>query len=321
MPLDVARLRDSDFATEVSGDEFRAALLLWCASWHQKPAASLPDNDASLAKYAGYGRDQRAWKRVRVGALRGFSLCDDGRLYHAVIAEKAVEAWEGKLKLRHRKECERIKKAAQRAKADAIYPSFDEWKAHMESTGSDRWSPSMSQGTDEGRPDNVHGESHNLKGQGIGTGDRGQGTGDSSSASDSSSETHTPQVRGATEEARACVLMGEAGCKSTNPNHPELVAAIADGITPEALRDTAIEGISKGKTDPFAWACTTARRRKANGVTPLVQPSATKPKQQTPAELEEAKQRRAIREARKAGTATLPQVAADLARQLGVASA
>lgn len=33
MPLDVARLRDSDLAIEATGDEFRAAVLLWCASW------------------------------------------------------------------------------------------------------------------------------------------------------------------------------------------------------------------------------------------------------------------------------------------------
>jgi hypothetical protein len=34
MPLDVIRLRDSDLAVISSGDAFRAAVLLWCASWH-----------------------------------------------------------------------------------------------------------------------------------------------------------------------------------------------------------------------------------------------------------------------------------------------
>lgn len=94
MPLDVQRLRDSDLGIESTGDEFRAAVMLWCASWHQVPAASLPDDDRLLAAFAGYGRDVRTWKKVRPMALRGFVLCSDGRLYHPVIAEKATDARE-----------------------------------------------------------------------------------------------------------------------------------------------------------------------------------------------------------------------------------
>lgn len=76
MPLDVARLRDSDLAIEATGDEFRAAVLLWCASWGQVPAGSLPNSDTALATYAGYGRgDIKGWRKVREGALRGFIEC------------------------------------------------------------------------------------------------------------------------------------------------------------------------------------------------------------------------------------------------------
>lgn len=96
MPLDVVRLRDSDLAAIATGDAFRAAVMLWCAAWHQVPAASLPTDDRMLARYAGYGRDVAAWSEVKDDALRGFVLCDDGRLYHPVIAEKAVEAWNAK---------------------------------------------------------------------------------------------------------------------------------------------------------------------------------------------------------------------------------
>lgn len=92
MPLDVVRLRDSELAVVCTGDGFRAAVLLWCAAWHQVPAASLPDDDRLLASLAGFGRDLKAWKAVRGEALHGFVLCDDGRLYHPVIAEKAIEA-------------------------------------------------------------------------------------------------------------------------------------------------------------------------------------------------------------------------------------
>jgi hypothetical protein len=92
MPLDVIRLRDSDLASTVSGDAFRTAVLLWCASWHQLPAASLPNDNRILAKLAGYGRDVESWTKVRDDALHGFIECSDGRLYHPVIAEKAIEA-------------------------------------------------------------------------------------------------------------------------------------------------------------------------------------------------------------------------------------
>lgn len=102
MPLDVVRLRDSDMAVVSSGEEFRAAVLLWCAAWHQVPAASLPSDERLLANLAGYGRDVKGWKAISDAALRGFVPCDDGRLYHPVIAEKAIEAKEAKDKQRAR---------------------------------------------------------------------------------------------------------------------------------------------------------------------------------------------------------------------------
>ena len=96
LPLDAVRLRDSDLAALSSGDGFRAAVLLWCVSWHQSPAASLPDDDRLLARYAGFGRDVDGWVAVRDEALRGYVRCSDGRLYHPLLAEKAVEAWASK---------------------------------------------------------------------------------------------------------------------------------------------------------------------------------------------------------------------------------
>jgi hypothetical protein len=57
----------------VNGEAFRAGVLLWCAAWHQVPAASLPDNDTELANLAGYGRVVKEWRKVRdrgAGRLR-----------------------------------------------------------------------------------------------------------------------------------------------------------------------------------------------------------------------------------------------------------
>lgn len=91
MPLDATRLLDSDLFALATGEEFKAALALWCKSWLQIPAASLPNDDRVLAHLSGAGPK---WKKVKDMALRGFLLCDDGRLYHRTVAEKALEAWE-----------------------------------------------------------------------------------------------------------------------------------------------------------------------------------------------------------------------------------
>ncbi|MGY0570669.1 DUF1376 domain-containing protein [Bradyrhizobium sp. RDM12] len=102
MPLDVIRLRDSDLTVLLSGEAFRAAVLLWCAAWHQIPAASIPTDDRILAKLAGYGRDVESWAKVRDDALHGFVECSDGRLYHPVVAEKALEANDQRQKQKER---------------------------------------------------------------------------------------------------------------------------------------------------------------------------------------------------------------------------
>ena len=90
MPLHTETLITSDFASIMSGEAFKAALLLWCHSWHQVPAASLPNDDRVLARLSGAGS---RWRELRKEALYGFVLCSDGRLYHPLIAELAVTAW------------------------------------------------------------------------------------------------------------------------------------------------------------------------------------------------------------------------------------
>lgn len=89
MPLDALRLRDSELAIEASPEVFRASVLLWCASWHQVPAGSLPMKDKTLAEYSRAGT---RWPRIRAEVLSKWVECADGRLYHPVVAEKAREA-------------------------------------------------------------------------------------------------------------------------------------------------------------------------------------------------------------------------------------
>lgn len=129
MPLSVVRLRDSDMAALQTPEECWAAVLLWSAAWHQVPAASLADDDRVLANLAGYGRVVKEWMRVRDGALRGFVKCADGRLYHPVVAEKAMEAWNAKIKRLHATECARIRKLDERNKTKTPLPTLPEFMA------------------------------------------------------------------------------------------------------------------------------------------------------------------------------------------------
>lgn len=127
MPLQVARLRDSGLAAHEDPAECWFAVLLWCASWHQVPAASLPNDDKELAAFAGFGRVVKEWQKVKKGALRGWILCSDGRLYHPVVAEKANEAWLARLKHQHKQLCDRIRLANKRNQTNQPLPLFDEW--------------------------------------------------------------------------------------------------------------------------------------------------------------------------------------------------
>lgn len=58
--------------------------------------------------------------------------------------------------------------------------------------------------------------------------------------------------------------MREAGCLDVNPSHPNLLAALAEGVTPDQLRDLALE--LPGKR--FAYLIATARSRRVD--VPLV---------------------------------------------------
>ena len=93
MLLDVRRLRDSGVAAHENPEVFRASMFLWCAAWHEVPAASLKDDDSELAQKAGFGRFLTEWRKVKDEVLKSFTRCADGRLYHPVVAEKALEQW------------------------------------------------------------------------------------------------------------------------------------------------------------------------------------------------------------------------------------
>lgn len=96
-PVEFGRLLSSETWVLSSDAEKVAALTLWGRSWAEVPAGSLPENDRMLANLSGAGG---RWKKVKEMALRGWVKCEDGRLYHPVMCEKALEAWLEKLSSR-----------------------------------------------------------------------------------------------------------------------------------------------------------------------------------------------------------------------------
>lgn len=242
MPLDVVRLRDSDLAVTAEADEFRCAVLLWCASWHQIPAASLPDDDKILAQYAGYGRVVKEWQKVREGALRGWVKCTDGRLYHAVVAEKANEAWLAKLRQRLKTECARIKKHNERHKTSIPFPDFDAWLEAGCPVGQPLFVPSDKPSMSPGQDDDVAGENHS-KGQGEG---QGQLTTKPPGSDPRASAQPEPGAGFEPTAAASLSMAMRAFGISSNPSDPRLVALAEQGVTADTMK-AACEDARKAK--------------------------------------------------------------------------
>jgi hypothetical protein len=93
MPLDIQRLLTSETWIRAAGKPIaHTHVTLWCESWRQIPAASLPDKDFMLARYAMM--TVADWTTIQAEALADWIKCRDGRWYHPVVAELAIEAWD-----------------------------------------------------------------------------------------------------------------------------------------------------------------------------------------------------------------------------------
>ena len=101
-PIFRSRLFGSSFHARTTDGEWRAGVTLWLKSWDQVPAGSLPDDETDLCRLAELGRDVKAWKKLRAGALHGWVKHRDGRLYHSVVAEGVNEALSRKAEQRAR---------------------------------------------------------------------------------------------------------------------------------------------------------------------------------------------------------------------------
>lgn len=102
MPVQCARLRKSKEWLLAKKDPAIGfySFNLWTASWHERPPGSLEDDDDVLADSAMCPLAR--WKKVREKVLRKWVKCSDGRLYHPIVAEVALESWAAKLANRRR---------------------------------------------------------------------------------------------------------------------------------------------------------------------------------------------------------------------------
>jgi hypothetical protein len=265
MPLDVVRLRDSSLIAQATGEEFRCAVLLWCAAWHQVPAGSLPDDDAVLAGYAGFGRSIKRWQKRRPIVMRGWVKCADGRLYHPVVSEKALGAYDAKLRKFFKNECDRIKKFSFRAGIDPVYPSYAEWLQHFTETGERHWNPqretaehNLSRGTAEGQPRDVPSTS-----PGIRTPNReGEGEGEKSfKALPTTSASMEVSERG-----RALARAFAKGGYEVEEDSDLVRRLEAQGVTPAEVEE-AVEAAKRWlRRKPLAWVLSRIEGRRADAL-------------------------------------------------------
>lgn len=259
MPLHVARLRDSDLAARAHPEALWYAVMLWSASWHQIPAASLPSDEVVLAKLCGLGRDLRTFRKHKAEAMHGFVLCDDGRLYHPVVAEQALTAWESKRQQRWRTECARIKKANQRNGTNLPSPSYEAFLA------------GMSLGQADPCPDAVPRDSvecpsgHGIQETGTGTG-TGNSSEDKSSAGNSIIDDPARAAwdlavelltrRGAMSDGKARAFFGKV-LRDNGLEGRDLLGAIATAMSagtgdPQSYLTRAAQSIAKRRTQQAA---------------------------------------------------------------------
>lgn len=108
VPIYRAKLFASEFHAQANDAEWRAGLTLWVKSWDQVPAGSLPVDDVALCRLAELGRDLKSWKKIKTGAMRGWILCTDGRMYHPTVAEGVNNALDAKVAQRNKTSAARI---------------------------------------------------------------------------------------------------------------------------------------------------------------------------------------------------------------------
>lgn len=266
MALDVIRLLDSDLFALTTGDEFKAAVALWCKSWTQVPAASLPDDDRILAHLSA----AKNWKRVKEAAMRGWIKCTDGRWYHPVVAEKALDAWDRRedwqeanenRKTRQQRWRERCKTLGEELRSLGITPPRGASLETLEQMLVDAQASTSASTQASTQRDGVDGVEIGKTGTGIGIEIKEEGD------THASPRENPDPIAAATAYGAMAKLLRQSGV-DVQPGNPEFRAWVDNGLG----QDEAVAGLeaarrSKPAPEPIAWAylaaCLRSNRQKA----------------------------------------------------------
>lgn len=271
MPLLGGRLFSSDFNASATDAEWRAAVTLWWASWGQVPAGSLPADDVVLCRLADLGRDIKAWRKVKAKALHGFVPCSDGRLYHPIVAEQALIAWEKRADHMAEKEGNAERKSRERAERAQMFgdlkklgvtPAWNIKTGDLRKLVTAHVTPPVTPPVTEvvaqpvtvtvtaktGRDETVRDKEERTE----------DFTGRSAGAHDDPPDGAAPTAAGL-----LCLALSGAGISRTNPGHPRLQALLAAGATTAEF--LAFADKAKGMDDPFAYllGCVEGERKRA----------------------------------------------------------
>lgn len=85
--FDVDNWLGSMTVEDMSGDAVKAYMYLLCRSWHETPIATLPADDARLARMAKLSPTE--WERLRDEVLPQFQSDGNGRLFNARLKKEA----------------------------------------------------------------------------------------------------------------------------------------------------------------------------------------------------------------------------------------
>lgn len=257
MPLEVGRLLDSDLFALSTGDEFKAAVALWCKSWTQLPAGSLPKDERVLAHLAS----AKNWKKVREMAMRGWILCSDGRYYHPVIASNVLEAWDRREEFRDVQDAKDSRQKRWREKLKRLSALLRDAGVTPPMNPSLKELVRLCETHVDGFVDaDVDGKASTVR--------RTVDSLDSDSDSRQKEERENAGARPSTA-GDACKAMRQAGIAEVNPGHPELLALLEAGMTTDELGSAAADAVKLGKGFVYAMRMAASRRRDASKVTQL----------------------------------------------------
>lgn len=114
--LDYEQIEQSstwDLAAQASPELRPWLLMMWLVSWKQVPCGSFPADEVVIA--AKIGMPAKTWAKHRDLLLRGWTVADDGRIYHETISARVAAMLKAKESERQRKADYRARKDAERA--------------------------------------------------------------------------------------------------------------------------------------------------------------------------------------------------------------